>query len=1172
MNKPLDAYRAKRDFSKTPEPAGKPRKGKGGNAYVIQKHAARRMHYDFRLELGGVLKSWAVPEGPSLIPGKKRLAVHVEDHPLEYGSFEGVIPEREYGAGTVMVWDRGTWTPEFDPEFGYKKGHLKFTLQGEKLKGAWHLVRMARKPREKQEAWLLFKSDDAAARPEGAPDILEEMPRSAATGRTMEEIAREQDRVWSSKQGGELKQKKQRRRAAVDAAKLPKAKAGPLPNFVEPMLSSAVEVAPSGADWVHEIKYDGYRVQIRIESGRVVLRTRTGLDWTERFPVIAKAVASLPLKSALIDAEIVVQTEAGVASFTALVDALKTGKAGDLVLYAFDLLHLDGFDLRETPLRERKAALAKIVAADGVDGRIRFSDHLPGDGDTIFRHACRLGLEGIVSKRLSSPYRSGRVTSWVKLKSTDRKPFVIAGYVPSTVDKKAVGALVLGEYVGGKLVPSGHCGSGFSAALSRELFEKLDPLRTKTAPLQDETAVAKGAKWVEPVLVAEIEYRTRTGTDIIRHATFRELVEGVDPKKITRERATPTKQMADATPAVRLTNPGRLLWPEQGITKEGLADFYAEIADWILPHIVGRPLSLVRCPDGVNKQCFFQKHRWAGLSKAARDVPVSNEKEPAIAIDDLTGLLELVQASVLEIHPWGAQAAAPELPDRATIDLDPGDDVPWDQVIAGALEVRTRLADLGLQSFVKTTGGKGLHVVFPLTPKADWDTVKAFTQSLAERMAADSPARYTANMAKRERGGRIYIDYLRNGMGATAVGAYSTRARPGAAVSTPLAWEELGPEIRASHFTVENLPKRLAFLDDDPWTGISSLKQELPSTEQLQEHPASFDKLRMRDNRGGTKNDPHPELVEGRTTPIPAAASNRTNRVPSPAKRERARARAGEPAPPSAVSPENIQRLLPDAVVPSREQLATYWKTVVKEALPHLARRPLKLVRHAAGKTFFHQGPLPPVPDAVHQLRIETRAGGEGVRLWVDSLEGLLGLLEIGVVELHPWGSTVDDLGRPDLLAFALEPDEANDWAAVAKTALAMRDVLQAETLDSWPKLTGTGVHVMVPIEPDLTWEEAHRFSEAIAGKLVATAPDRYTASIADRRGRLYVNWLCNSRGLTAIGAYSPLALPGFPIAAPVSWRHLERGLRPDAFTLNRVPKRSKSRESSSAKARTRPK
>jgi bifunctional non-homologous end joining protein LigD len=1129
MNKPLDAYRRKRDFSKTPEPSGGKRAKKAGNSYVIQKHAARRTHYDFRLELGGVLKSWAVPEGPSLIPGKKRLAVHVEDHPLEYGGFEGVIPAGEYGAGTVMVWDRGTWTPESDPEFGYRKGHLKFRLNGEKLKGAWHLVRMARRPREKQEGWLLFKSDDEAARPPEAADILEEMPRSAATGREMEEIARAQDRVWSSKQGGEVKQKKQRRKPAVDPATLPKAKQGPLPRFVEPMLPSPADNAPSGADWAHEIKYDGYRLQARIESGRAVLLTRQGLDWTERFPAVAKALAALPVKTALIDCEVVVQTEAGVASFTALVETLKTGK-GNMVLYVFDLLHLDGYDLRDTPLKDRKAALAKIVAAKAEDGCIRFSEHIAGDGDTVFRHAGRLGLEGIVSKRLSSPYRSGRVSNWVKLKWTEREPFIVAGFVPSTVAKNAVGSLILAEYVDGKLAPSGHVGSGFSAAVARELWQKLDPLRVKAAPIKDESASTKGAKWVEPVLVAEIEFRSRTGTDIIRHASFRELVDGADPAKVVRRSAAPKKQPEEAAPAVRLTNPSRLLWPEQGITKEGLVDFYAAIADWILPHIVGRPLSMVRCPDGVDKQCFFQKHRWAGLGKGARDVPVSNEKEPAVAIDGLPGLLELVQASVLEIHPWGSQADRPELPDRATIDLDPGDDVPWEHMTEAALEVRRRLSDLGLQSFVKTTGGKGLHVVFPLTPKVDWDTLKAFTQVLAAQMAADRPDRYTANPAKQERHGRIYLDYLRNGMGATAVGAYSTRARPGATVSTPLAWDELGPAIRGDHFTVENLPKRLAVLDKDPWEGIFSLKQELPDI------PSS-----------GKSSHPNP---------LPQAG------VPSPAKRERARVRGHEPhsaaAPARALSPKNIQRLLPDAVVPSRKDLAAYWTKVAKPALEHLGRRPLKLVRFAEGKTFFHQGHLPPVPDAVHQLAIETRAGGEGIRLWVDSLEGLLGLLEIGVVELHPWGSTVDDLERPDTVVFALEPDESADWGFVAETALRMRDVLKRESLDSWPKLTGTGVHVMVPIVPDLDWNETHGYAERIAEKLAATAPERYvTTPPRDKRhGRLYVNWLCNGRGNTAIGAYSPIARRGFPIAAPVSWRELERGVRPDAYTMSRLPAR----------------
>jgi bifunctional non-homologous end joining protein LigD len=1112
MNKPLDAYRAKRDFSKTPEPAGRPRPAKGGNSYVIQKHAARRLHYDFRLELDGVLKSWAVPEGPSLVPGKKRLAVHVEDHPLEYGGFEGVIPKGEYGAGTVMVWDRGTWTPEFDPEFGYRKGHLKFRLEGEKLKGTWHLVRMARKPREKQEAWLLFKSDDEAARPADAPDILTEKSRSAATGRSIDEIARDQDRIWSSQRGGELatgkKQAARRRKPIVDTAALPKAKPGALPPFVEPCLPSAVEKAPSGKDWVHEIKYDGYRVQARIENGRATLLTRKGLDWTERFAGLDKAAASLPVKSALIDAEIVVQTEAGIASFTALVDALKSG-TGNLALYAFDLLHLDGFDLTDVPLVDRKAALAKVLAESGEERRIRFSEHLVGDGDTIFRHAGRLGLEGIVSKKLSAPYRSGRVTTWVKVKCAERGPFVVAGFVPHSVAKNAIGALVLGEYAVGKLVPSGHVGSGFSAADASELWQKLDPLRTKTPPLKDETAVAKGARWVEPTLVAEIEYRGRTGGGLIRHATFRGLIEDMKPTDVKRNDPSPTKgAKADAPPPVRLTNPGRLLWPEQGITKQGLADFYAEIADWILPHIAGRPLSLVRCPGGISEECFFQKHRWAGLGNAGRLVSIPGDNEPMLAIDDLAGLLELVQASVLEIHPWGAKADQPELPDRATIDLDPGDDVPWERVIDAAFEVRQRLSALGLQSFVKTTGGKGLHVVFPLAPKVDWDTLKAFTQSIAEGMAAEHPDRYTANMAKRVRRGRIYVDYVRNGRGATAVAAYSTRARPGAAVATPLAWDELGPGIRANHFTVENLPKRLAFLDRDPWEGFLALRQELPGP--------------------------------------PKAASRRRPEPGIPDKQ----------AP--AASDQNILEELLDAVAPSKKELTAYWKKVAPHALEHLGRRPLKLVRHVQGKTFFHYGPLPAVPESVHQVPIEKREGGEAIRLWVDSLEGLLGLLEIDVVEIHPWGATIDDIERPDTLAFALEPDDAIDWKFVVETALGMRELLTAEGLDSWPKLTGTGVHVMVPVEPDLDWNEAHNYSKSLAGRLAATAPDRYvtTAARASRQGRLFVNWLCNGRGSTAIGAYSPRAISGFPVVAPVSWRELERGISPDAFTIFRPPAR----------------
>ncbi|HEX2889438.1 DNA ligase D [Vineibacter terrae] len=1091
MNKPLDAYRAKRDFSRTPEPDGQGRAAPAGNAYVIQKHAARRLHYDFRLELDGVLKSWAVPEGPSLVPDVKRLAVHVEDHPLEYGGFEGVIPQGAYGAGTVMVWDRGTWTPEFDADFGYRKGHLKFRLDGQKLKGVWHLVRMARKPREKQDAWLLIKSKDEAARAADAPDVLTEMPRSALTGRDIDAIARARDRVWTSGQGeiAAPAQPAQPRKPVVKPAAIAKAKKAALPDWVEPCLPSPAEKAPSGAGWVHEIKYDGYRVQARIENGKVALLTRQGLDWTERFPGIGPALAGLPVKNALIDGEVVVQTEAGVASFTALVEALKSG-SGNFVFYGFDLLHLDGYDLREATLVARKAALAKIIAAGADNGRVRLSEHIEGDGGTIFTHASRLGLEGIVSKTASAPYRSGRVKTWLKVKTTQSGPFVVAGFIPSSVDDRSVGALVLGEHVGGKLVPSGHVGSGFSASNAHALWQALNPLRTKTAPLKDETATAKGVKWVEPRVVVEIEYRSRTASGLIRHAVFRERVDNKNAADVARDAAAApvaAKRRREAVPLVRLTNPGRLLWPEQGITKQGLADFYTEIADWILPHVAGRPLSLLRCPGGIAEQCFFQKHPWAGLEGAVRQVKVPDDDEPMLAVDDLAGLLQLVQASVLEIHPWGSTAERPLLPDRITFDLDPGDGVPWQRVIEAAFDVRHRLQKHDLQSFVKTTGGKGLHVVLPLQPGPDWDTVKHFAQMTAESMAAERPDRYVANMAKRVRQGRIYIDYVRNGMGATAVGAYSTRARAGAAVSTPLSWDEIGPGIRSNHFTVANLPKRLAYLERDPWDGFLSLQQHLPS--------------------------------------------------------------AGTHA---------------DTAVPSKDDLAAYWTSVAGAALAHLGRRPLVLVRHENGETFYHQGrPLPPIPPGVHQLPITKRDGAESVRLWVDSVEGLLGLVEMNVIEIHPWGATIDHIERPDMLVLGLDPGDGVEWAFVIETALRMRALLRDEELDSWPKLTGgKGVHIMAPIEPDLDWDELRRYGQSLAERLAATAPQRYvTVAARDRRhGRLYLDWQPNGRGRTAVGAYSPRARPGFPVAAPITWAELERGMRADAYTIFRPPPRPKTR------------
>ncbi|MGQ4274711.1 DNA ligase D [Terrihabitans sp. B22-R8] len=867
MTKSLDAYRAKRDFTKTPEP-GPEAATASGHSFVVQKHDATRLHYDFRLELDGVMKSWAVTKGPSLVPGEKRLAVQTEDHPIAYNAFEGIIPKGQYGGGTVMVWDQGTWEPVHDPHKGFAKGHLDVILHGEKLHGVWHLVRLKRRAREKTDSWLLIKSDDEFARTEADPDILEEADRSVVSGRTIPEIAADKDRVWKSNRGDSVNSAEETRPA--DAASPPKpkrklaakakaaapmetAKMATLPDFVPPALATLVANARNGANWVHEIKFDGYRLQARLDQGRVTLLTRSGLDWTHRFPGIAEAIAALPAQTALLDGEAVVEDEAGVSSFSALQQDLG-GRGGKLVsgkamYYAFDLMHLDGRDLTPLPLSERKEALSALIAGD-PHPRLRYSDHISSDGDAMARHACRLGLEGIICKRADAPYRSGRSDIWLKVKCTERAEFVVGGYVPSTVSRKGIGSLVLGYYEGERLIHAGRVGTGFTEKVSRDLFNALDAIKASASPFAAKLSAEerRGVKWARPELVAEIEYRGWTHDGSLRHASFKGLREDKAAREVVREvpkdAPEPPKPPKEAdmsqkpkssavirkgaeVAGVTLSHPERVLWPEQGVTKQGLAEFYAEIADWVLPHMVGRPLSLVRCPSGSEKTCFFQKHAWAGLHGAIRQIPVPGDDEKMLAIDDLAGLVSLVQAGVLEIHPWGATEQVSDKADRLIFDLDPGDDVAWEAVIAGAREVRERLTALGLESFVKTTGGKGLHVVVPLVADTPWTEVKAFTKAIAESMAGDSPDRYVSTMAKKIRTGRVFVDYLRNGQGATAVAAYSTRSRPGAPVATPLKWDELGPEVRGNHFNVSNLPRRLENLEADPWEGFFEIEQSL---------------------------------------------------------------------------------------------------------------------------------------------------------------------------------------------------------------------------------------------------------------------------------------------------------------------------------------------------------
>jgi len=821
----LDVYHSKRDFARTPEPKGGKAKHAAGNSFVVQKHDARRLHYDFRLEMDGVLKSWAVTRGPSLVPAEKRLAVHVEDHPLDYGDFEGTIPRGEYGGGTVIVWDRGTWKPLGNAKKGLAKGHLEFELDGEKLTGRWHLIRMARKAREKRDNWLLVKGDDAFAREADAPDILEERPDSVKTGRGIAEVAGEEP-GWSSKTGRIIK-------AKAAAPKIKGAKKAAMPDFVPPQLATLKPHAPDGAGWVHEIKFDGYRLQARLDGGKAALLTRGGLDWTERFgKAVPKALAALPVSQALIDGELVVEASGGASDFAALQADLSAGRSDRFAYYAFDLLYLDGQDLREAPLVERKAALARLL--EGAPPELRYSEHFEENGEMVLRHACRLSLEGVVSKRASGKYRSGRGRDWIKSKCGNRQELVIGGYVPSSTSAKAIGSLVLGVHEDGELHHAGRVGTGFSRVVAEDLFQRLSRIERDASPFADrlDATARRGVRYVEPELVAEVEFRDLTADGILRHAAFRGLREDKPAAEVVREgeAALAAKTPARAKPSVTLTHPDRVYWKDAGVTKEGLANYYARVWRWMAPHVERRPLALLRCPGGTAAKCFFQKHAWQGIGREVLTAvdPLDEEGDNSVlAVDSLDGLIGLVQGAALEIHGWQARLDDLEKPDQMVIDLDPGDGVPWDAVLDAAREVRARLKAAKLAAFVKATGGKGLHVVAPLKPRAGWDAVKGFARDLAAAMAADAPERFIAKAAKTERKGRIFIDYLRNGRGATAIVPYSTRARAGATVAMPLGWEELEPSIGSGHFTVANAAARLDNLAADPWADFRKAERPL---------------------------------------------------------------------------------------------------------------------------------------------------------------------------------------------------------------------------------------------------------------------------------------------------------------------------------------------------------
>ena len=833
----LGIYRAKRDFHKTPEPAGKVGR-KAGHSYLIQKHAARRLHYDFRLELDGVLKSWAVTRGPSLDPADKRLAVHVEDHPLAYGKFEGIIPQGEYGGGTVMLWDRGTWTPVGDPHRGYHKGHLSFDLQGERLKGRWHLVRMGGKASGKRkENWLLIKSHDEYAR-EGKGDYaVEHALTSVTTDRSMDEIARGRSRRWHSK---ETKSKPQPKRKAAARRKTGGRKLSSPPEFIAPQLATLAEQPPKGDSWVHEIKFDGYRLEARLQDGEVRLTTRAGHDWTGRFSSVVAVLARIKVRNALLDGEVVNRSPQGDMSFHGLQQALSTGDQQHLHYFVFDVLFLDGEDLRTRSLLERKAVLERLLRR--APAHIHYSEHFVASGAEVLAHACDVALEGIVSKRADRPYHSGRDLDWIKSKCVHEQEVVVGGYTTQPKHPGILGSLLTGYYRDGELIYSGKVGTGFSQDDARETLKRLQGLKARSNPFVSvPTAARLAACWVKPEVVAQVNFSEWTADGRMRHPSFQGLREDKPATEVVREKekklSGPRKKRAAGTrhgkpgnieiAGVSLSHPDKLLYPDDGITKRDLAEYYLKVADHMLPHVAGRPISLVRCPRGVGHSCFFQRHAGEVDSPHLKPVKVPGRGggEPYISITDVAGLVSLVQMDALEIHVWGSQARTPLKPDRIVFDLDPAPDVKFAVVKEAARTLRGMLKELKLESFLKTTGGKGLHVVLPFEKGPDWDAVKEFSRSLAAALVQHDPDHFTLNSRKDQRTGKIFLDYLRNGLGASAVAPYSVRGRPGAAVAVPLRWEELARLESADRFHMADTPRRLR---SDPWARFLKVKQKLP--------------------------------------------------------------------------------------------------------------------------------------------------------------------------------------------------------------------------------------------------------------------------------------------------------------------------------------------------------
>ncbi|WPB57848.1 DNA ligase D [Xylophilus sp. GOD-11R] len=832
----LERYRAKRDFSATPEPRGQRASDGDERIFVVQEHHASHLHYDFRLELDGTLKSWAVPKGPSLDPHVKRMAVQVEDHPLSYAGFEGTIPEKHYGAGTVIVWDAGTWQIDGDASAAYTKGRLKFSLAGQKLRGHWNLVRMKPREGERSPSWLLIKEDDAEARPEQDFDLLKERPGSVLGGA----------KARSAKTSATAKTKIKTKTKA-------KAKPVALPETLAPQLATLADALPPDRDaWAFEAKLDGYRLLVRSEAGTIRLFTRNGHDWTSKMRPLADALARLSLPDAWIDGEVVAAGPKGTPDFQALQRAFDGQDTAHLVYYAFDLPYCDRADLRASPLDERRERLAGLIGT-ATTGMVRFCQTLQGDPAELLQQACAFGFEGLIGKRRDGRYVSRRSPGWIKLKCGRRQEFVIGGFTDPRGSRSGLGALLLGYYDDGALRFAGSVGTGFDQATLDDLRGRLDAIATDRSAFADGTGVPRGAHFVEPRLVAEIAFGEWTRDGHLRHPVFHGLrvdkpartigrEQAQEPMQTSRKTAAPSKSKAARTSAtaanplegLRVTHGERVIDDKSGITKMDLLRYYASAAPLMLPHLADRPLAMLRSPEGVGGEAFFQKHA------EARDIAGMRRLDPAfdpghgalLVADDALALLSAVQMNAIEFHTWNAvvgQRAKPAkiaLPDRLTFDLDPGDGVGWPQMREAAQLLHGFLDELGLVSFLKTSGGKGLHVVLPLKPKADWDTVKGFGQKVAQHMAAVIPARFVAKSGPRNRVGKIYIDYLRNGYGATTVSAWSVRARPGLGVSVPVGWDELPTVNGGDHWTVKTVEERLD-IGNTPWDGYEAVAQSL---------------------------------------------------------------------------------------------------------------------------------------------------------------------------------------------------------------------------------------------------------------------------------------------------------------------------------------------------------